>query len=138
MTKKATNKRRKHKDKERKRSNIKTRNKKRANGINKASRRAACSNVERIFLPRLQIYHQGKQKRTWHTKSGKNAVSAYYFRIIDKKGAQYSCETSVLCVYCRVPASQYPHPFCMRIPLRCRFSIFIKIFFLIFFYFFNT
>lgn len=66
----------------------KTRNKKRAKGINKSEppRRAQKGTFLRVFLPHCKIYHQEKEsRRAAHKKSQKNAVSHHCARIIDKK-----------------------------------------------------
>lgn len=63
MPKKATNKDERTKKKNEKISNIKTRNKNRAKGINKASRRAARSNVGHVLQ---QKTNPPCNQTTWH------------------------------------------------------------------------
>ena len=92
--------------------NIKTKNKNRAKGINKSEppRRARKADFLASIFPRpYNITTKERKAHTLHQKRQKRRfllLCAYH----RQKAEQYKCDTSVLCLYLRVYAYQWPHP----------------------------
>lgn len=83
------------KDDERKNKNAKHKDekRKRAKRINKASRRAAQTNLLARILPRLFITIKPKKKIAESAqKSGKNAVPSYYSHIIESEQSKINAK----------------------------------------------
>ena len=136
---KATTKDESTKTKNKKKINAKHKDEKqknRAKWINKASRRAARKKpiFSEYFSPRLPS-RQRKDSRE-HTKNGKKRRFTIIRAYRGGHGVQYKRETSVLCLYCLFSAIIDRLPLCHAKPLRCLFSIFVKIFFLFFYFHF--
>ena len=110
-------------------------------GINKSEPPRRVPNYERIFFGKQTPIHNATKRRgigrvrLWRWQTCRRDILATTAACLNTHTrVRYRCVTSVLCLYWLFRAVIDRLPFCNTRPLRCRFSIFIKIFFW-FFYF---